>query len=78
MEHILPTLIADGQNPNWIDFTPDGRIAMVSNTGSNDISLIDASLKEVVSTVPVGKSPKRLAVGAIAAETNQVGSREEK
>jgi YVTN family beta-propeller protein len=53
-------------DPNWIDFTADGRYAYVSNTASNDVSVIDTAAGKVVATTAVGKSPKRLAVGRVA------------
>lgn len=54
-----------GQNHNWIEFTPDGKLALVSNTGSGDVSVIDVDERQVVHTVGVGPSPKRLAVGDV-------------
>jgi YVTN family beta-propeller protein len=54
-----------GRNSNWVGFSPDGGRAVVSNTSSNDVSIIDVAQRKVVATVPVGKSSKRLAVGAI-------------
>ncbi|MBK8698469.1 MAG: hypothetical protein IPN29_02570 [Saprospiraceae bacterium] len=52
--------ITVGTNPNWIEFTSDGKFAVVSNTSSNDASIIDIEKWKVVETVPVGKNPKRL------------------
>ena len=54
--------IAVGKDPNWIDFTKDGKIGIVSNTGDNTVSIIDLISNEVIKTIPVGKSPKRLVV----------------
>ena len=48
------------KNPNWIELTPDGKSAIVSNTSSNDVSIIYIEKWLVISTVPVGKNPKRL------------------
>ena len=31
-----------GRDPNWIEFTGDGALAVVSNTGGNSVTLIDA------------------------------------
>jgi YVTN family beta-propeller protein len=38
---------------------------VVSNTGSNDVSVIDITQRKVVATAEVGRSPKRLAVGTV-------------
>jgi YVTN family beta-propeller protein len=53
--------IAVGKLPNWIAFSPDGRYGCVTNTGSDDCSIIDRANKEEVARVKVGKAPKRLA-----------------
>lgn len=50
-----------GQLPNWIAFSPDGRYGCITNTGSNDCSIVDRQTKKEVSRVKVGKAPKRLA-----------------
>jgi YVTN family beta-propeller protein len=56
-----------GRNPNWIEFTPDSKIAVVSNTSSNDVSLIDVKKRLLIKNVSVVKAPKRLAVGYVNA-----------
>jgi YVTN family beta-propeller protein len=58
--------IAVGQLPNWIAFSPDGRYGCVTNTGSNDCSIIDRQSKKEIARVKVGKAPKRLAALAVA------------
>ncbi len=58
-------LVFIGRDPNSIDFTPDGRLAVMSNTGSNDVNIIDVAQRKVVATTKVGASPKRLAVGVV-------------
>ncbi|HEV2423431.1 MAG TPA: YncE family protein, partial [Terriglobia bacterium] len=49
-----------GACPNWITFSPDGRYCAVSNSGSDDCSIIDARTRREVARVKVGKGPKRL------------------
>jgi len=53
------------RSPNWTGFTPDGSVAVVSCTGSNDVTIIDARSEKVVDKVAVGSEPKRLAVGLV-------------
>jgi len=60
----LATLLV-GKNPNWIEFTPDGQTAVISNTSSDTVSLINTKSRSVSKTIPVVKSPKRLAVGFV-------------
>lgn len=54
-----------GRNPNWIEFTPDGGTALVSNTGGNDVSLFDVKKRTLIKRIAVVKAPKRLAVGYV-------------
>ena len=59
MDKILKNITV-GTKPSWIEFTSDGKFAIVSNASSNDASIIDVEKWKVVATIPVGKSPKRL------------------
>ena len=58
--------IAVGQFPNWIAFSPDGRYGCISNTGSNDCSIVDRGSKKEIARIKVGKAPKRLAALSVA------------
>src|SRR3979411_269203 len=66
-----------GDGPNWVVFSPDGKLACVSNTDSNDVSIFDAKERREVSRVKVGRVPKRIAVSNLSAgSTSQAaGSR---
>jgi YVTN family beta-propeller protein len=57
----VSSTVAVGQLPNWIAFSPDGRYGCVTNTGSNDCSIIDRRNKKEAARIKVGKAPKRLA-----------------
>ena len=52
--------IPTGKCPNWITVSPDGQYVAVSNSGSDDCSIIDARTLREVARVKVGKGPKRL------------------
>jgi YVTN family beta-propeller protein len=52
--------IRTGACPNWVTFSPDGRYCCVSNSGSDDCSIIDTRSRHEVARVKVGKAPKRL------------------
>jgi len=58
-QHLSPE-IPIGKCPNWITFSPDGRYGAVSNSGSDDSSIIDTRARREVARVKVGKGPKRL------------------
>jgi YVTN family beta-propeller protein len=52
--------IPTGKCPNWVTFSPDGKYCCVSNSGSDDCSIIDTATRREVARVKVGKGPKRL------------------
>jgi YVTN family beta-propeller protein len=51
-----------GKCPNWITFSPDGEYCAVSNSDTNDCSIIDAHTQREVARVKVGKAPKRVLI----------------
>lgn len=55
-------MIHVGKCPNWIAFSPDGKYCVVSNSDTDDCSIIDAHTHREVARVKVGKSPKRVLV----------------
>lgn len=55
-------IIHVGKCPNWIAFSPDGRYGAVSNSDTNDCSIIDAHTHREVARLKVGKGPKRVLV----------------
>ncbi len=61
-DHKVLTSVTVGLAPNWMTFSPDGELLYVSNSGSNDVSVIDVRLFREVVRIPVGMSPKRLLV----------------
>ncbi|HLW53599.1 MAG TPA: cytochrome D1 domain-containing protein [Candidatus Angelobacter sp.] len=62
----VSSTIAVGKLPNWIAFSADGRYGCVTNTGSDDCSIIERSSRKEVARVKVGKAPKRLAALSIS------------
>jgi YVTN family beta-propeller protein len=63
--------VRTGEGPNWIVFTPDGKYACVSNTDTDDVSIIDAKTRREVIRLKVGKVPKRLAVANVPVTSQQ-------
>jgi YVTN family beta-propeller protein len=59
--------VVTGDGPNWIIFSPNGKLAAVSNTDSNDVSIIDVAKRVELARTKVGAAPKRLAVGLAVA-----------
>lgn len=51
-----------GESPLGITVTPDGSKVYVTNSGSNNVSVIDTATNIVTATVPVGNDPVGVAV----------------
>src|SRR5229473_1217563 len=49
-----------GAVPEWITFTPDGKLVYVSNSGAGSVSAIDANTLQEIAVTPVGEVPKRI------------------
>jgi YVTN family beta-propeller protein len=45
-----------------LSFTPDGKYLCVSDTDSDDVTVIDVKARREVTRIKVGKVPKRLVV----------------
>ena len=54
-----------GRGRMWVASAPAGTLAVVSNTGSGEASIVDVAQRKVVRTVKVGAMPKRLNVGLV-------------
>ena len=50
--------VATGPTPDWITFTPDGRV-YVANAGANNVSAVDIATRKEIAKIPVGEVPKR-------------------
>ena len=48
----------DGRGPRGIGITPDGKLIVVANVDSGDISLIDRASGQIQKHVPIGKNPE--------------------
>jgi len=61
----LPRVYPQGQKPSgsvpeWITFTPDGKVLYVSNSGDRSVSAIDTEKRQLVAIIPAGEVPKRI------------------
>jgi YVTN family beta-propeller protein len=61
--HKISGSIPTGDGPNWIVFSPDGKYAAISNTDSNDVSIVEVKTRREAARIKVGQAPKRLAIG---------------
>jgi YVTN family beta-propeller protein len=51
-----------GEDPNWIKFRSDSKIAFVSNRASNTLSVVDLENMKEIQQVQVGRMPARFSV----------------
>jgi YVTN family beta-propeller protein len=61
----LPHVYPQGQKPTgsvpeWLTFTPDGKVLYVSNSGDRSVSAIDTEKRQLVAIIPAGEVPKRI------------------
>jgi YVTN family beta-propeller protein len=59
--------VLTGSGPNWVAFSPDGKYVCVSNSGSDDVSIIDAKARHEAARLKVGRVPKRLVAASVPA-----------
>jgi len=57
--------VPTGGHPAWINFSPDGTMAYVSNTEEGILSVIDTKRREEVARIPVGPKPMRTTVTVV-------------
>lgn len=53
-----------GDDPNWVEVTPDDRYAVVSNTAEDTAVVVDVRQRSILGSSSVSAKPKRLTVGA--------------
>jgi YVTN family beta-propeller protein len=53
--------VAVGKQPHWVDILPDGKKLLVTNEGSNDVSVVDLAGGQT-SVIAVGVAPRKVAV----------------
>jgi YVTN family beta-propeller protein len=58
---------AAGDGPNWIVFSPDGKLVAVSNTDSDDVCIYSVKDRRELTRVRVGKAPKRISIATAPA-----------
>jgi YVTN family beta-propeller protein len=58
----LAGTVAVGKAPHWSTSSSDGRMAFVTNEGSNDVSVVDLASRAVTATIAVGNAPRKIAV----------------
>ncbi len=65
----LAGTVAVGKAPHWSTSSSDGRMAYVTNEGSNDTSVVDLASRMVTATISVGNAPRKIAVQPVSGPT---------
>lgn len=58
--HTLELEKPTGSVPEWITFTPDGKVLYLSNSGDRSVSAINTATRKIIAIIPVGEVPKRI------------------
>lgn len=48
-----------GQHPEWVTFSPDGKLVYVAVAGDNSVTVVNTATLKEVARIPVGQVPKR-------------------
>jgi hypothetical protein len=62
------TLIATipvGDGPGWAETADDGRVCLIANTRSDDLSLISILERKEIRRLPMGNGPKHITVARL-------------
>jgi len=51
---------ATGCVPEWITFTPDGKLVYISNSAARSVSAVETKTLRLAAVIPVGEVPKRI------------------
>lgn len=68
----LVATIHTGDAPSWAEVTEDGRLCVISNTRSDDISIVDLRQQTETARISAGRGPKHITIGLVP--TSIVGS----
>lgn len=61
-DYTLIGTVKVGDDPNWVAFRSDSKIAFVTDRGSNALSVVDLAAMSEVKRIPMGRMPQRLSV----------------
>ncbi|MCW8196574.1 hypothetical protein F6455_17405 [Proteobacteria bacterium 005FR1] len=64
----LVTTVPVGDAPSWAEVAQDGRLCILPNTRSDDISIVDLQQQAEIARVPAGRGPKHVTVGQIPSQ----------
>jgi YVTN family beta-propeller protein len=72
--HSLEKSIKVGSRPHWVASGPGGKTALTANEDSNNVSIVDLE-SGMVTNIPVGTAPRKIAVQTAAAQARSSSRR---
>ncbi len=54
-----------GDAPSWSSLSADGRLCVLANTRSDDVSIVSLASRSEVARLPAGRGPKHITVGQV-------------
>jgi DNA-binding beta-propeller fold protein YncE len=61
LQHLVPV----GDAPSWAALADGGKLCLLPNTRSDDVSIVDIAAGRELARVPVGRAPKHVTVGRV-------------
>jgi DNA-binding beta-propeller fold protein YncE len=61
----LITTIPVGDAPGWAEIADNGKVCLVTNTRSGDLSIISIDERKEILRLPIGKGPKHVTIARI-------------
>ncbi|MGQ9425227.1 YncE family protein [Gilvimarinus sp. F26214L] len=59
----LVATVPVGDAPSWAEVSGDGRLCILPNNRSDDVSIVDLQQQTEIARIPVGRGPKHVTVG---------------
>ncbi|MBI4661585.1 MAG: YncE family protein, partial [Verrucomicrobia bacterium] len=50
------------RDPHWLTFSPDGKYSYISNSGANEVQVVEVATRRTVKRIDMGK-PERVLAG---------------
>lgn len=62
------SLVWVGDAPSWSAITADGRLCLLANNRSDDVSIVDMDTLREIARLPAGRAPKHITIGDVPVE----------
>jgi DNA-binding beta-propeller fold protein YncE len=66
-ELTLVATVPVGDAPGWAEIADDGRVCLIANTRSDDLSILSIADRAEIARLPIGNGPKHITVARMPA-----------